>query len=163
MSQGAGRFDVPDLSQVWYFAESETHAIGEVLQGLRNQSLDDADLFRFGHRLALVAATLRPPSTGARLLVDLCDPVFLRRYRIRPDTLASVDFSKTQAVAGKLFAAGCAGFRWWSALGGDWHTTVIFNSRIKRASLVFRDPAPLTLGMPALQDAARRLGIRTPA
>ena len=38
--QGAGRFDVPDASPVWYLAESPVHAVAEVLQGLRGQTLD---------------------------------------------------------------------------------------------------------------------------
>jgi len=164
-SQGAGRFDIPESTAVWYLAESPTHAVAEVIQGLRNQRLDAEDLLRFGYPLALVPITLTMPfaEEDARAIVDLCDPAMLDRYGIRPDVLASWDFTRTQQVARQLFADGCLGFRWWSALSGAWHTTVLFNERLAAASVVFGTPAPLTPATDAVIEAARRLAIDIPS
>lgn len=170
--QGAGRFDVPDLTPVWYFAESPDHAVAEVLQGLRNQALDAADLTRYGMPLALVHARLR---LARSKLPDLCDPVMLQAYGVRPDDLATMDFTRTRSIARALFRAGCAGFRWWSALGGDWHTTVLFHKKLNvmvhgtpaellnaaryRSDLLFGLAEPLTVSHGAVESAARRLSI----
>lgn len=160
VGQGAGRFDIPELTPVWYFGESPAHAVGEVIQGLRNQSIEDADLVRFGERLAIVAVTVTVGvGRRARALADLCDPAELARRRIRPDTLASFDFAQTQAIARVLFAAGCLGFRWWSALGGDWHSTILFDARCKGV-LAFGTPEALTVESESVVDAAARLAIR---
>jgi len=138
------------------------------VQGLRNQPLDAADLTRFGFPLALVEMTLVVPpdkgtAPGTRVpILDLCDPVVLGRYGIRPDALASWDFSQTQRIARRLFAADCLGFRWWSALSGDWHTTVLFHSKVSRGMLRFGHPEPLTVETVAVVEAARRLAIRLP-
>jgi hypothetical protein len=159
--QGAGRFDIPDLTPVWYFAESPEHAVGEVLQGLRNQPLDANDLVRFGHRLALVAASVDISSAERRgnAFLDLCDPAVLSNRQIRPDVLASFDFAKTQSIARDLCASGAVGFRWWSALGGDWHSTVLFDVHCKGV-LRFRTPEVLTIRSPAVVEAATRLAMQ---
>lgn len=157
--QGAGRFDVPDLTPVLYLAESPEHAVAEVLQGLRNQRLDDADLIRFGHRLALTEVTLEIAG-GDEILPDLCDPIVLGRHGVRPDVLSSSDFAQTRAIARQLFAAKCWGFRWWSGLFGDWHTIVLFHMRLSPGAIHFGIPEPLTLRSDALLGAARRLAIQ---
>ena len=95
-------------------------------------------------------------------VLDLCDPTVLDRHGIRPDALASWDFAQTQRIARHLFAADCLGFRWWSALSGDWHTTVLFHSKVSRDMLRFERPEPLTLGTAAVVEAARRLAITLP-
>jgi hypothetical protein len=159
--QGAGRFDIPDVTPVWYFAESPEHAVGEVLQGLRNQPLDANDLIRFGNRLALVAASV---DTGGaercgNAFLDLCDPTVLSSRHIRPDSLASFDFAKTQSVARQLCGAGAVGFRWWSALSGDWHSTILFDVHC-RGVLRFRTPEVLTIRAPAVIEAAKRLAMQ---
>lgn len=155
---------MPELTPVWYLAESPTHAVAEVIQGLRNQSLDQADLVRFGHPLALVpiTVTVAPRDADALGIADLCDPAVLDRFDIRPDVLASWDFTRTQQVARQLFHAGALGFRWWSALSGDWHTTVLFSARVVPGGIAFGMPAPLTLATDAVVDAARRLAIELP-
>lgn len=158
--QGAGRFDIPDLTPVWYFAESPEHAVAEVIQGLRNQTLEGPDLTRYGMPLALVDARLRADNAK---LPDLCDPAMLHAYGVRPDDLASTDFTRTRSIARALFEAGCAGFRWWSALAGDWHSTIIFDASLnaarERADLVFGVPEPLELTSSAVMGAVRRLSI----
>lgn len=161
-NQGAGRFDIPDLTPVSYLAESPAHAVAEILQGLRNQRLDDADLIRFGHRFALTSVTIDISSKDEQrsILPDLCDPRMLTHYDIRPDILASSDFAQTRAAARRLFEAKCLGFRWWSALFGDWHAIVVFHTRLRGKSIRFGTPDPLTLQSAAVLEAARRLAIQ---
>ena len=69
--QGAGRFDLPDVTPVWYFAASATHAVAETLQSLRGQTLDAADLDRAGHRLAQVEALLSVVERDAKPAVTV--------------------------------------------------------------------------------------------
>jgi hypothetical protein len=156
VGQGSGRFDLPNLTPVRYFAETPEHAVAEVIQGLRNNTLDAADLIRV-YPLALVEATLEP-AVAARVL-DLCDPVQLVRLGTRPDHLASTDTAVSQRVARAVFLAGAPGFRWWSALTGDWHTIVLFDAALRPDMLRYARPEPLALGTPALVAAARRLQI----
>lgn len=131
------------------------HAIGEVLQGLRNQSLDAADLIRFGHPLSLVEMTATKPQ-----ILDLCDPGNLQKYDIRPDSLASWDFTKTQSIARRIFHSEYGGFRWWSSLSGDWHSTILFHTRLDVRDLVCKEPVALTLDHPALLEVMKKMSIR---
>lgn len=155
--QGAGRFDLPAVTPVWYFAESAAHAVAETLQSLRGQTLEAADLLRAGHPLAHVVATL-PPAVAAGV-VDLCDPAELARRRIRPDHLASRTVTTTQRIAENLAADGVLGFRWWSALDGDWHATVLFHANLPPDALRFGTPEPLALDTPAVRAACQALAI----
>jgi len=163
-NQGAGRFDIPDLTPVWYFGELPAHAVAEVIQGLRNQLMDEADLVRSTKPLALVQAELRAPSIGnhAHGIADLCDPRVLSDFNIRPDVLASSDVRATQRIAERLYRKRLKGFRWWSSLFGDWHTTILFERRLSKAQLRFGKPEPLTLETDAVVIAATRLTIRLP-
>ena len=156
--QGAGRFDVPELGAVWYFAESAAHAIGEVLQAMRGQTLVDADLLRAGHRLAVVKVDIAPDA--AARVVDLCDPEELACRGIRPDRLASRQLSVTQRIAAQIAEDGATGFRWWSSIHGDWHATILFSANLPANSLTFGLPTPLTLAGPDMDAACRTLGIR---
>ena len=148
-NQGAGRFDVADKLVV-YLAESAVHAVAEKLQRFRGQKIDRRDLIESGNTLALVECEL-----GKLKLADLCDPAVLVTHAIRPDTLASRDTVRTQAVAAQLLRAGYAGLRWWSALSGDWHTIVVFEGKID-----YRQPEALTLQHQAVRDASAALGIQ---
>lgn len=162
--QGAGRFDIPHLSPVWYLGESPAHAVAEVIQGLRNQTLDADDLVRFRNPLALVELVFSSASIGKHLngVADLCDPEVLSEFRIRPDSIASSSISVTQPLAELLYEAGLTGFRWWSSLFGDWHATILFGRRLFRGQLSFGTPAPLTLQSDAVIEAAARLTIKLP-
>lgn len=162
--QGAGRFDIPHLSPVWYLGESPAHAVAEVIQGLRNQILEADDLVRFRKPLALVEAELASPAIGkhANGIADLCDPRVLSEFKIRPDSVASSSISVTQPLAERLYDAGLTGFRWWSSLFGDWHTTIVFDRRLGRGQLRFLRPEPLTLTSKAVVEAASRLTIKLP-
>jgi hypothetical protein len=155
--QGSGRFDL-GTSPVLYLAESAEHAVGETIQSYRGRTLRSAHLRKFGHQLALVAISLRQEVVEG--LADLTDPSVLVTHGIRPDELAGRDTLRTQTIARSLHSAGLPGFRWWSSLSGDWHTTVLFVDRIDPASLEFSAPEPLALDHPALRTAAETLGVR---
>lgn len=148
-NQGSGRFDVADKLVV-YLAETAVHAVAEKLQRFRGQKIDRKDLNESGKTLALVECEL-----GKIALADLCDPAVLLKHDIRPDTLASRETTKTQAVAVQLMKAGYAGLRWWSALSGDWHTIVVFEGKIE-----YQQPVPLTLAQQVVRDASAALGIQ---
>lgn len=154
--QGSGRFDIPHLTPVRYLAESPEHAVGERLQTLRGERLAQENLEWYGRPLALVGVSI-----VARCdIIDLCDPRTLVTHDCRPDTLVSRDRVRTQSVAARLYATGVAGFRWWSSVLGDWHTTVVFANRLPRGALRWDDtPEPLTLDHPAVRSAATVLGI----
>lgn len=155
--QGAGRFDLPAVTPVWYFAESAAHAVAETLQSLRGQTLDAADLLRAGRPLAHVEVTGAPAVAAA--VVDLCDPGELAGRGIRPDRLASRTATTTQRIAERLAADGVPGFRWWSALDGNWHATVLFHRNLPPDALRFGTPEPLALDAPAVRAACRALAI----
>ncbi|MET0399240.1 MAG: RES family NAD+ phosphorylase [Longimicrobiaceae bacterium] len=156
-AQGKGRFDLPGVpGGVLYLAETPEHAVAELVQQYRGQSLDGAELVAAGRRLALVAVALPDPLRES--VVDLCDPAELVRLGVRPDETASRDRGATQRMGAGVHAAGHAGLRWWSAFSGDWHTLLLFRDRIGKP-LAFGAPEPLALEHPALQEAARELGI----
>jgi hypothetical protein len=155
---GQGRFDLPVSTgaSAWYFAESPEHALAEKLQELRGRTLQDDFLFERGHRLAL--SSIRPD--GALRLADLCDPLELARRGIAPDRLAFRDRSVTQAIASELHREPeLAGFRWWSALFGEWHTVVLFSDRIADDVLPFSEPRTLGLDSPTVATTAAALAI----
>ncbi len=155
-NQGSSRFDVR-ATPVIYLSESPEHAIGEKIQRYRGQSLEDYDLIESGHPLALVECQVSPDIVSG--IADLCDWNVLARYQVGPDTIASRDVKRTQAVAQELFDAGHAGLRWWSAFSGDWHSIVVFSARLSTDSLAFGVPQVLTIDHPAVIEAASALGI----
>lgn len=155
---GQGRFDLPvgSTGSALYLAGSGEHAIAEKIQDLRNRFVTDDLLLEHGHRLALCSATLRP---GLKI-ADLCDPRELLERDIPPDRLAYRDRTVTQAISERLHEdEELAGFRWWSALFGEWHTTVLFSDRLPDDALSFGDPVPLGLEHTDLASAAAALAI----
>jgi hypothetical protein len=155
-NQGSSRFDIR-ATQVLYFSESPEHAIGEKIQRYRGQTLEDYDLTEFGHPLALVECQVS--ADIVQEIADLCDWEVLARYHLSPDTVASRDLTKTQAVAQELLDKGHTGLRWWSALSGDWHSIVLFSERLAADSLAYGVPQELTIDHPAVIEAASVLGI----
>lgn len=134
--QTVGRFDLHDRPPVRYLAESPEHAVGEALSPFRGTSFRPAYLRQSGHRLALVEVRLA--TTLVRRIADCTDPAVLARLDIRPDELAHHDRTRTQAIARRLHARrGTAGLRWWSALTGAWHTTVVFTDRERGGEVRF--------------------------
>jgi hypothetical protein len=61
-----------------------------------------------------------------------------------------------------LFDQGLSGFRWWSALHGDWHALLLFLARIAPAELAYGNPEPLTVVQPVVVAAARELTMELP-
>jgi RES domain-containing protein len=157
--QTGGRFDL-GIAPVLYLAESPFHAVAEVLRRFSGRALDAELLQSTVHPLALVAVHV--PSSIAARLVDLADPEVLVRFGIRPDTLALPEASRaqTQAVSRRIYDAGLAGFRWWSAIHGGWHSTVLFVDRAPLGSLGFGQPEVLAIDHPAVVGAAPYLYLR---
>lgn len=110
--------------------------------------------------LALVEVTI---SEGlAKRIVDLSDPATLARLEIGPDRLAHHNRLVTQAIARDLHqrTERLAGFRWWSAITGAWHTMVLFTDREGDGDLSFSRPEIVSPEMPELLQVLERLGIR---
>lgn len=161
--QTVGRFDLHDRPPVRYLSETSEHAIGEALAPFRGTTFHPSYLRQSGHPLALVEATLAPALL--RRLADLTDPSALAELRLKPDELAHHDRTWTQAIARRLHDLGRAsgvpaGFRWWSALTGAWHTVVLFTDREQRGEVRFGTPRALTDADPAVVEAMRVVGVR---
>lgn len=157
--QTIGRFDLHDRPPVRYLAESPEHAVGEVLGPFRGTTFRPAYLRQSGRPLALVEVTLAT-SLVARI-PDCTEPTVLTTLRLRPDQLAHHDRVLTQAVSQALHdAGGHAGLRWWSALTGGWHTTVVFTDHERDGDVVFGAPRVLVASDPVVARALAMLGIR---
>lgn len=163
--QRGGRFDL-ERPPVLYLAETPGHAVAEVLQRHRGTPITSEHLVRSDagepgifHPLSLVQATL-PESVEAQI-PDFADPTVLLELGIRPDQLASHNRDLTRAIARRVHAAadGYAGFRWWSALTGEWHVTVLFSDRVDAGSIDYATPEPLHIDHPVVREAARFLNI----
>jgi len=157
-----GRFDLHDRPPVRYLAETTEHAVGELLAPFRGTKFQSGYLRQAGHALALVEVTLAA-SLVARL-ADLTDPATLAYLKLGPDELAHHDRTWTQAIARRLHdepveAGYIAGFRWWSALTGAWHTLVVFTDRERRGEVRFGSPRFLTPTDPEVVTAREMLGI----
>ncbi|MBW3570828.1 MAG: RES family NAD+ phosphorylase [Gemmatimonadetes bacterium] len=169
-TQTGGRFDLGTPS-VLYLAQSPAHALAELLQGHRGKAITSEHLVRSDpnlpgtyYPLSLVRAAL--PEEIEDRIADLANPSVLLTLDVRPDQLASHDREVTRAISRRMHAAAAryAGFRWWSALTGEWHVTVLFLDRADVASIDYTVPEPLDISHPAISEAARFLGISlTPA
>lgn len=164
-SQTGGRFNFEGTA-ILYLAQSPAHAVAEVLQGFRGKTLKSEHLVhgnpeqpRTYHPLSVVKATL--PHEIVTRLPDFTEPMALLQFGLRPDQLASHERFVTQAIAREVHAdpASYAGFRWWSALTGEWHVTVLFLDRVDVASIDYATPEPLHIADPAVREAARFLDI----
>ena len=152
---GRGRFDLPrDLSPVLYLAESEEHAISELLQPWRGYRLTPAQLERAGRPLAVSRVSV----SGSARLLDLCDPETLTDLGVGADVTASRVRERTQPIARSVWERGGHGLRWWSSFSGDWHTVVLFTRRLAN-QMTFSEPVPLTLDRAAVVRAASLLGM----
>lgn len=161
--QTVGRFDLHDRPPVRYLADSPEHAIGEALSPFRGTEFHSAYLRRAGFGLALAAVTLAP-ALAARI-PDCTDPAVLSALGLRPDDLAHHDRAVTQAISRRLHSLGGAtgepaGLRWWSALTGAWHTTVVFTDRERAGEVGFGLPRHLGVKDPEVIRALAVLGIR---
>jgi hypothetical protein len=130
-----------------------------MLSPFRGTTFHATYLRQSGHRLALVE--VRVAATLVRRIADCTDPTMLARLGIRPDELAHHDRTRTQAIARRLHARrGTAGLRWWSALTGAWHTTVVFTDRVRRGEVSFGTPHVLQPSDAEVARALAVLGIR---
>lgn len=165
-SQTGGRFDLGDVP-VLYLAEQPEHALAELLHRFRGKPLRQGHLRRHDsrkpgtfHPLALVEAYL--PAEVERALPDLGDPSVLSRLGIRPDHLASHERRTTQAISRKLHDKELPGFRWWSALTGDWHVTVLYLDHVDVDRIAYRAPGALSPDHPVVRETARLLHMPLP-
>jgi len=161
--QTVGRFDLHDRPPIRYLAESPEHAIGEVLGPFRGTPFTPAYLRQRGYTLALVEVTLA--ATLVDRIADCTDPQSLSALGIRPDDLAHHDRTVTQSIARRIHAAASpagpyAGLRWWSALTGAWHSTVVFTDRERPGEVTFAAPRQLQPDDPSVLRTLSVLGIR---
>jgi hypothetical protein len=159
-SHGTGRFDLRGNAYgVVYLAESPEHAVAQMVQQFRNSAepLTNADLTRWGRRLALVSATL-DPALWPRI-PDLCEPTTLTRLDITAEMPALRDRRRTQRIARAIHGQGDAGLRWWSSFWGEWHSVVLFRDRLSAGALTYGPPQPLDVTSGAVMDAAALLDI----
>jgi hypothetical protein len=153
--QGEGRHDNPDLFGCLYLSDRALSSIVEQLARFRGQRLVPSLLRRRGLPLALAALELAEPVT----LVDLDDPVVLRRERLRPSLVATRQRDTTQPQARRLHArhAAAAGLRWWSTYEARWLNVTLFDRAA--AQLRVTSVRALSVEDPAVTEAADFFGL----
>jgi hypothetical protein len=152
--QGDGRHDNPDAYGCLYLTDRESSGVVEQLSRFRGQRLIEAMLLRRGFPLALAAIQLPDGSE----LIDLDDPLVLRRRRLRPSQVATRDRSITQPQALAVYRdSGAAGIRWWSIHESLWANYTLFDRSVSALSVA--EIRPLELGDPAVAEAAEFLGL----
>ncbi len=155
--QGEGRHDNPDLYGCLYLSDHVLSVLVEQLARFRGQRLLPSLLRRRGLPLAVAEIELDDRAE----LVDLDNPVVLRRERLRPSRVATRQRSITQAAARLLHDrhSSAAGLKWWSIYEALWANVTIFDraaARLRRRSV-----RPLTIDDPAVTEAADFFGLRT--
>jgi hypothetical protein len=152
--QGDGRHDNPDAYGCLYLTDREASGVIEQLSRFRGQRLIEAMLLRRGFPLALASIELPDNSD----LIDLDDPVVLRRRRLRPSQVATRDRSITQPQALAAYRdTEAAGLRWWSVHESLWANYTIFDRAGPR--LTVQDVRVLSLDDSAVVEAADYLGL----
>jgi hypothetical protein len=157
--QGEGRHDNPDTYGCMYLSESAVSTVVEQLARFRGQRLLPSLLRRRGLPLAL--ADLELDDDGE--LVDLDDPVVLRRERLRPSRIATRDRRVTQPQVLALYDRHrqAAGVRWWSTYEGAWINVTLFDRAI--GQLRVQSVRALSLEDPVVTEAADFFGLRAMA
>jgi hypothetical protein len=154
--QGDGRHDNPDLYGCLYLSSAPLSPVVEQLARFRGQRLSAALLGRRGLPLALAELEL---GEGAELL-DLDDPVVLRRERLRPSLVATRHRDVTQPQARTLYERHprASGMRWWSIYEAQWINVTVFD---RAAPLLrVRSVRALTIDDPAVLEAADFFALR---
>jgi hypothetical protein len=148
--QGEGRHDNPDLYGCLYVADRAVSCVVEQLARFRGQRLSASLLRR--RELPLALATLE--LDDAATLVDLDDPVVLRKERLRPSVVATRHRTVTQPQARALHEAHqtAAGLRWWSSYESLWANVTLFDRSSSAVRL--HDVHAVTLDDPAVVEAA---------
>jgi hypothetical protein len=154
--QGEGRHDNPDRYGCLYLSVSALSTLVEQLARFRGQRLLPSLLRRRG--LPLAIADLELDDRAA--LVDLDDPLVLRRERLRPSHVATRDRSVTQAHALALHDrhGNAAGLRWWSTFEAAWINVTLFDRAASR--LRVQSVRALTIEDPVVVEAADFFGLR---
>jgi hypothetical protein len=154
--QGEGRHDNPDCYGCLYLADRALSCVVEQLARFRGQRLSAPLLVRRGLPLALAELEL---DERARLM-DLDDPVVLRRERLRPSQVATRQRIVTQPQARELHDKhpDTAGLRWWSSYEALWANVTVFD----RAALMLRTQSvhALTVDDPVVVEAADFFAMR---
>ena len=152
--QGDGRHDNPDVYGCLYLADREVSGVVEQLARFRGQRLIPQMLVRRGFPLALAGVELPDDAE----LIDLDDPVVLRRRRLRPSLVATRRRAITQPQALDVYReTGAAGLRWWSIVESLWANYTLFDRAIPRLTL--HDARVLAVDDPAVVEAADYLGL----
>jgi hypothetical protein len=154
--QGEGRHDNPAVYGCLYLADRPVSCLVEQFAPFRGQRLTAALLRRRGLPLAL--ATLQIDDRA--VILDLDDPVVLRRERLRPSVVATRAREVTQPQALALFRRypRAAGLRWWSTWEARWANVTLFDRAAPQ--LRVEDVHELTLEDPAVAEAADWFGMR---
>ena len=154
--QGDGRHDNPEQYGCLYLSDRAVSAVVEQLARFRSQKLLPSLLRRRGLPLALAELEL----ADAVSLIDLDDPVVLRRERLRPSAVATRSRTTTQPQALALHGRrpAIAGLKWWSVYEALWTNVTLFDRAAPHLQL--RTVAPLAPDAPAVQAAAEWLGLR---
>jgi hypothetical protein len=152
--QGDGRHDNPDVYGCLYVTDREVAGVVEQLARFRSQRLIPQMLVRRGLPLALAAIELPDDSE----LVDLDDPVVLRRRRLRPSLVATRDRALTQPQALAVYRETRATvMRWWSIFESLWANYTVFDRAVPRLTL--QDVRVVAVDDPAVIEAADFLGL----
>ena len=153
--QGEGRHDNPGLYGCLYLADRAVSCIVEQLARFRGQRLSPPLLRRRGLPLALAELEL----VDRAELVDLEDPVVLRREQLRPSLVATRHRDVTQPQAHTLHEryVRAAGLRWWSSYEALWMNVTLFD----RAAPLLRlsSVRALAVGDAAVVEAAHFFGL----
>ena len=154
--QGEGRHDNPDVYGCLYLSEAPLSCIVEQLARFRGQRLTPALLRRRGLPLALAELELED---GAEL-VDLDNPVVLRRERLRPSRVATRQREVTRPQARALHERHpeAAGLRWWSTFESLWANVTLFDRAA--SGLRLSEVRALELAHEEILSAADVLGLR---
>jgi hypothetical protein len=155
--QGEGRHDNPDVYGCLYLSDQALSTIVEQLARFRGQRLLPSLLRRRGLPLALAHLELDDRAE----LVDLDNPVVLRREKLRPSRVATRQRAMTQPQARMLHERhpNTAGLKWWSIYEGLWLNVTIFDRAADKLRLV--SVRTLTIDDPAVVEAADFFGLRT--
>jgi hypothetical protein len=152
--QGDGRHDNPETYGCLYLTDREVSAVVEQLARFRGQRLLEAMLVRRG--LPLAVAEIELPDDAE--VVDLDDPVVLRRRRLRPSVVATRDRAITQPQALAVYRdTEAAALRWWSIHESLWANYTIFDRA--SSSLAAGEVRALTLDDAAVVEAVDYLGL----
>jgi hypothetical protein len=154
--QGEGRHDNPDRYGCLYLSASPLSTVVEQLARFRGQRLLPSLLRRRGLPLALADLDLDDDAE----LVDLDDPVVLRRERLRPSRVATRDrqITQPQALALHDHDRRSAGVRWWSTYEALWTNVTLFDRAAPKLRL--RSIRALTPTDTVVADAADFFGLR---